>query len=428
MKTIRHYLFENRMRLLTALALCAVAVLFGMHDPAMAGATLMGGMALDTAGATPDALIKALGAHSDALKGFIERSEEREKEFQARLLDLEQKRAHRPGGGSGGERSEFALADAIIKSDGLSSYLGGKSNAISVQVPRHLFKTAIVNAQGQNQPLVQSDRQAGIIAAPQRRLTIRDLFVSIPTTSNLVEYAKESAYTNNAGLQFNSPNDVENVIKNESGMTFTLANVAVATIAHWMPASRQVLSDAPALQQHLDDRLLYGLKLVEETEILLGDGTAGHLSGLLLNSTSYNRGVSNDTTIDTLAKGILQAILSEYTPNGIILNPADWFQIQMIKDTQGRYVFGAPQESAMPMIWGIPVVATNSMTQGKFMVLDSRRAGYIADREDATVKISDSHSDFFVRNMVAILCEERMAFVSAQSGAVIYGTLPPVGT
>ena len=168
--------------------------------------------------------------------------------------------------------------------------------------------------------------------------------------------------------------------------------------------------------------------MVEETEILLGDGTAGHLSGLLLNSTSYNRGVSNDTTIDTLAKGILQAILSEYTPNGIILNPADWFQIQMIKDTQGRYVFGAPQESAMPMIWGIPVVATNSMTQGKFMVLDSRRAGYIADREDATVKISDSHSDFFVRNMVAILCEERMAFVSAQSGAVIYGTLPPVGT
>jgi len=41
------------------------------------------------------------------------------------------------------------------------------------------------------------------------------------------------------------------------------------------------------------------------------------------------------------------------------------------------------------------------------------------DRERATVSVSDSHEDFFIRNMVAILAEMRAAFGLIRPSAFI---------
>ena len=60
---------------------------------------------------------------------------------------------------------------------------------------------------------------------------------------------------------------------------------AVITIAHWIPASRQVLDDAPMLQSYINVRMTYGLKLEEEDELLNGDGsqTSGQINQLIQN-------------------------------------------------------------------------------------------------------------------------------------------------
>jgi HK97 family phage major capsid protein len=82
---------------------------------------------------------------------------------------------------------------------------------------------------------------------------------------------------------------------------------------------------------------------------------------------------------------------------------------------------------AEPRLWGLPVVATNSIPVGKFLVLDAQRVGYIADREDAIVRVAEQHADFFVRNMVVILVEERLAIVIQLSAAMVFGTLSYMG-
>ena len=212
-------------------------------------------------------------------------------------------------------------------------------------------------------------------------------------------------------------------------MTFSLANTPVVTLAHWVPASEQILDDAPALQQHLDSRLLYGLKLEEERELLQGDGTVGQLDGLIHNATAFYGGSTNLSPLDALALSIAQLAASEYEPSGFVLNPADWWsdQIALKKDTLGRYLLGDPAEMAAPVLWGLPCVVTNSMTKGKFLTLDAARAGYICDRQDPTVEISKEHADFFIRNMVAILCEERLALVIERGAAMIYGDLGNAG-
>jgi HK97 family phage major capsid protein len=285
---------------------------------------------------------------------------------------------------------------------------------------------AIVNATGQNQPLVPSDRQAGIITPQLRRMTIRDLIPVARTTSNLIEWVKELAFTNNAGPQYSatSPATYEGVNKPESNLTFQLQQSAVVTIAHWIAASRQVLSDAGYLQAYIENRLRYGLQYEEEDELLNSTGAAGELNGLINQATAFNQINSADTVLDILLRSVLQVSLSDFEASGFILNPRNWYAIQLLKDTQGRYIFGDPSIQQAPRVWGLPVVATQAMANNRFMTGAFNMAAMIFDREDATVRIAEQHADFFVRNMVAILAEERLALAVFRPTAIVYGTIP----
>lgn len=281
---------------------------------------------------------------------------------------------------------------------------------------------AIVNATGQNQPLVPDMRVPGVIQTPNRRLRIRNLIPAGRTTSNLVQYVKENVFTNNAGPQAGGSPTVagENVTKNESDITFVLANAPVVTLAHFILVSRQVLDDAPMLESYINGRLLYGLALEEEDEILNGDGTVGTLDGLMHNATAYSRATTG-TKMDWLRRAITQLQLSEYDAEFIVLNPADWEDIELTKDTQGRYIIANPQSLLGPMLWGLPVVPTNSMGSGQFLVANGTQAAQIWDRQSPSVELSREDSDNFRKNMVTLLAEERLALTVYRPTALIKG-------
>lgn len=300
-----------------------------------------------------------------------------------------------------------------------------KAMALGRGVKARLECKSIVNATGQNQPLVADQRVGGIIALPNRRLRIRQLLPTGQTVSNLVQYAKENVFTNNAGPQAGGSPTVagEDVLKNESGITFTLANAPVVTLAHFILASRQVLDDAPMLQSYINGRLIYGLALEEEDEILNGDGTVGTLDGLMHQATAYARSFAG-TKLDVLRRSITQLQLSEYDPEFIVLNPADWEEIELTKDDQGRYIIANPQSMIGPQIWGQPVIPTNSMTQGQFLTANGSQAAQIWDRMQAAVELSREDSDNFRKNMVTLLAEERLALTVYRPSALIKGAFP----
>jgi HK97 family phage major capsid protein len=284
------------------------------------------------------------------------------------------------------------------------------------------IEKAIVNATGQNQPLVPDMRVPGVIQTPNRRLRIRQLLPTGRTTSNLVQFVRENVFTNNAGPQAGGSPTVagENLTKNESDITFTLANAPVVTLAHFILASRQVLDDAPMLESYINGRLLYGLALEEEDEILNGDGTVGTLDGLMHQATAYNR-AQTGTKMDWLRRAITQLQLSEYDAEFIVLNPADWEDIELTKDADGRYIIANPQSMLGPQLWGLPVVPTNSMASGQFLVANGSQAAQIWDRQSAAVEVSREDSDNFRKNMVTLLAEERLALTVYRPSALIKG-------
>jgi len=371
----------------------------------------------------------AVGAASTETKSALDKLGKDWSETNARLLAIEQKMTQPAGGGNGENKS---IGQLMVESDGYKALQSGARNTGKVTVGS-FHKTTIVNATGQNQPLVPDQRLPGILMPGLRRLTVRDLLPSMRTTSNLVQFTRELLFTNAAAsVTGGSPNTNEGAVKPESALTFELANAAVVTLAHWIPASRQILDDAPALQDYINNRLQYGLKLEEERQLLLGSGSNNNLTGLVTEATAYDTNrtnVTSDTFIDVIRHAITQAEASFFEADGIVMNPEDWESVELTKVSgtgiaSGQYIFANPQAIAQPRLWGKPVVATYAMPKSQFLVGSFGQAASIWDRMDATVEVSREHSDYFTRNLVAILCEERLALTVYRPSALVYGGFP----
>jgi HK97 family phage major capsid protein len=291
------------------------------------------------------------------------------------------------------------------------------------------FKAIINAAPGTGNPLVPEMRVPGIVHEPERRLRIRDILNVGRTSSNTIYIPKENVYTNNAGPQIGgSPEARENVTKPTSDITFTSATVPVETLAHLFNVSKQVLDDSPMLASYINSRGMYGLKLEEDDQLLNGSGANGNLSGLVTNQTAY-AAQSPDvvtTNLDLLRDAMRQLEVANYMPSAIILHSTDWANIETLKvnaGTDDRYVIGDPGRRLAPMLWGVPVVVTNSLTAGTFLVGDFAMVGSLWDRQDASVAISEHHDTNFAKNMVTIRMEERLALAVERGSALVGGSL-----
>ena len=120
---------------------------------------------------------------------------------------------------------------------------------------------------------------------------------------------------------------------------------------------------------------------------------------------------------------MLQAALAEYPATGHVMHPTDWARIETTKDSQGRYIIGNPQGTLAPTLWGLPVVATQAIGVDKFLTGAFSLGAQVFDRWQARVEIATENEDDFVRNLVTMLCEERLALAVYRPEAFIYGDL-----
>ena len=265
--------------------------------------------------------------------------------------------------------------------------------------------------------LIWSDRETEIVGMPRRQMTIRNLLSQGRTGSNAIEYARQTVRTNLARPV------TEGAQKPESTYTWDQESTLVRTIAHFVHVSRQAMEDAAQLQTEIDTELRYGLMLAEEMQLLKGDGTGQNLEGLVTAATAYSAAfaVTGETMIDTLRLALLQASLAEYPADGIVLHPVNWAQVELTKDGEFRYIFANVMQLAGPQLWGRPVVETQSMDEDEFLVGAFRAAATIYDRMDPEVLASSEDRDNFVKNMITIRAEERLALAIKRPAALITG-------
>lgn len=271
--------------------------------------------------------------------------------------------------------------------------------------------------------LVEPQVVGGVITPPERKLTIRDLLMPGQTDSSAITYMRETGFTNNAAPQANQGDK-----KAQSDITFDRKTENVETIAHFIKVAKQILNDASMLASSIDQRLMYGLKLKEEEQLLNGDGLNGNLHGIIPQATAFSNpaaAVTKYTIIDQMRLAMLQAILAEYPASGHVLNPIDWATMELLKDNEGRYIIGQPQGETNPTLWRLPVVETQAIAPTKFLTGAFNMAAQIFDAEDASIEVGFENDDF-TRNLLTMLCEERLALAVYRPEAFIYGTLQAV--
>lgn len=260
------------------------------------------------------------------------------------------------------------------------------------------------------------------VLLPKQRLTVRDLLTVLSISTGAVEYATQTRAPTAAGMV------PEGGAKPESAIDWELRTTASKVIAHWVKASRQILEDLPQLRDLIDTEMRYGLAIKEEQQLLSGDGTGANLMGMIPSATAYSDplDLTQPNEIDTVGTAILQTAMADFPANGIIMHPADWWRMRLLKDNEGKYILGDPQAVVQPSLFGLPVVVTKAMAVDRFLVGDFTAAGTLYDRWQPRVETGYVNDDF-TRNLVTVLAEERVAFAVKQPTALTYGSFGNVG-
>lgn len=277
----------------------------------------------------------------------------------------------------------------------------------------------------------------------QRPNRIRNLFPVAATTSNLIDFfqvigfvennastgnnASVSGGSGNAGpvAQYVTGSPGSFGLKNKSNLKFRSNQAPVRTIAHWEAASRNVLDDEPQLQSVINNELLYGLALEEDYQILKGSGSNEDLLGIM--NTEYIQvynAQAGEIFSDTLRKAATLSILANYPSTGYVLHPNDWESVETQKGSgDGQYMlFTNIAIGAQAMVWRQPVVETAAIDEGTFLTGAFGTGAQLYDRQVANIRIAEQHGDFFVRNAVAILAEQRLALATKRPESFIKGT------
>jgi HK97 family phage major capsid protein len=285
------------------------------------------------------------------------------------------------------------------------------------------------------QPFIEPYKLPGVAdPTPLRRPMVAPLFTRIPLGTDTLEWIEIASRTNNAAMVLEATSaalvgdgtggtvlPAAGGVKPESALTFTERSTKVESVAHWIPFTRRVLADAPQAVAIAERFLFQGLDLRIEDQLLNGNGTSPNLRGLLNTTAPWNiltydvSSNGNPTRLDAVALAAAQiysAMESTLMPSAMLVHPLDWFSTSfaLAKDSQGNYFGPGPWQAIGGMSpWGIQPVITKAVPQGTQVVADFSE-GLLGDREQATLLFTDSHADFFIRNILVSLVEARLAF------------------
>lgn len=327
------------------------------------------------------------------------------RKFEEAMTEIGQKmEAAQPG-----ETSFVSAGQEFVKSDKFQAIVSGRAERVRMEVKN------TVTAVAGTTTFTQQNQQ--IVPGQFKPLTIRQLFNAIPVSTNSVTGLRELSWVNSAAEVSQGGS------KPESDLTFQQYDTPIQTVAHWIKVSNQLLADAPAVAAYIDTRLRDGLAQRIDAQLLNGDGTSPNLSGLTDsgNFTAYTP-TSDDTLTDAINRAKYLLWAKGYTPDTVIVNPADWGAMERLREGSGSgaYLYGMPGMAAGVNPFGVRVVLSANMSSGYFWIGNTSRVASLYVRQGSTVEMGYVNDDF-TKNLVTIRAEERLGLGNDVPAAAYYG-------
>ena len=320
------------------------------------------------------------------------------------------------------EEPRRSWGEQFIESGAIQDYLrgGGKGQSRAVDVPGTLLRQtnpSNVITTSSLGDFMNEMTLPGIIQ-PFEPPTVLGLVRRGVTTASAIQYIQEDSFVNNAALV------PEGQPKPQSQLTFTSKTVVVETKAHWIAITRQALDDLPMIRGYIDGRLRDGLVTKIADEVLNGEGTgSGATPGLLTDAQAVT-----GTDLFQAVLAAMAAIQAKgYQPTGVVCNGADFYSLVASLTTLGGVGTSLITDSFPYRIFGLPLLVTPGMPAGTALVGDFANGAQLWDRQQTQVLVTDSHSDWFIRNTLVILAEWRGALAIYAPDAFAKATItgPP---
>ena len=359
-----------------------------------------------------DSEIASIGKVSADTKTAIDNIGVEQRVLADRLLAIEQRAPAQPE-----IKKDESWGEQFIKSARYADFAGGQMNKLRVEIKNTLTGSDAT---------VAPDRKPGIVGGAFVPFSMESLLPSTSTSSNAIEFTKEASFTNSAAEA------AEAAQKAESALTWSLVNMPVSTVAHWIKISKQLASDAPALAAYVNTRMRYGVNQKVDVQLVVGDGTAPNISGTYDTGNFTAHGYANAALGATLKKLVLfRKIIADlysagFPPDAIVLNPADWaaIEIELFTTAAGQTLYNV-NSAGQAYLFGLPVIQALGMAADTFQIGRFSEAYMLYNREGVVVEMSDSDSDNFTKNLITLRAERRLALATEKPAAVRGGDLTP---
>lgn len=252
----------------------------------------------------------------------------------------------------------------------------------------------------------------GVVPQLRRPLSILDLLPVASMSSRSFTYLQEAG-------GYYAAEVADHAMKPESGVDLNEAEVIAATIAVWQKVSRPQISDVPALQRIINERLMYSVMRRLEDQVIAGDGTGENITGILSMNIGAVEFDGGDSPLTDLAlDGIVETLVNDATPDAVVLHPADWAEMLKASDATGQRVDSAGAFSTPPVqLWGLPAIRSTAVPLGSALVGAFGTGGQLFVREPLSLRITDSDQSDFVQNRLTILAEGRFGLAVFQPSA-----------
>ena len=307
----------------------------------------------------------------------------------------------------GGSMTEFKTLGAFAAHHIAKANTGIKGARFDLSAPE--FKAAApftVNAA--TSPITDYDMN---VYGARRELMVADLFGTEEISGNAITY-----YVEGSAVQGGPAVVAEGAAKPLTSWDITPVTKALQKVAAHYKESSELLEDAPWMASSIDSRGIHLHMLAVES--------------FLLSELSATSGIQTGAQLD--ADGVFDAMTkirnaSGFAADGIVVSPADYQTMRLAKDKNDQYLAGGPFYGQygngtiveQPGLWGLRTAVSASVPQGTAYVGAFKLGGSVVTKGGIRVDVSNSNEDDFVKNMVTVLIEQRLALALRYPAAFV---------
>lgn len=213
---------------------------------------------------------------------------------------------------------------------------------------------------------------------------------------------------------------------------FDVVSEKLTKIAALTKITDETAADLTFVRSWINDRLIYELSVVEEEQLLAGDGTGSNVTGLLNREGLQQYDIAGDLFDGLFLASQKVPEFTGLTADALVVNTADFVRIRLAKDANGQYFAGGPFTAGQygnggltlnPSPWGLRTVDTPAIERGTYVLGAFRQGATVLRKNGLRVDSTNSNADDFEQNLITLRAEERLGLMVERPAAFVAGSL-----